>query len=395
MRRPAGHAAAHGALPDTVEVLRSGAVDDALGVAALVADVTPRVTDPAALAVLGEAAAFADRHVDALGGVYDSGLEHPRSRERRRLRHHRDRHPGAGTTTPGTDGTASDPGAAGTGADAAGTDAAGTPAPGTATTDDVVTALVGAAERTGAAADASPDARLARLLASVAASEHVSAQRLAAATGSTVAAGPDEPPPVDEAPGGVGAADLATLVESEDAAGYGYEVRAAQSEGDVRTAAVARAAQHRARAQGWALAAGTDGTPQDPRRVAYALPDDTDPAAFARHVESGLARTYASLVAAAALTSRPRPSRCSRTPGRTPSRGASRPWRSRPAGADGRLSAHARRTGPAAAPARRTAPPTLSARLRRAVRRFGGTPRPRAAVGAAGRPGPGDRTGAP
>lgn len=291
--------------PDTVEVLRSGAVDDALAVAALVADVTPRVTDPAALAVLGEAAAFADRHVDALGGVYDSGLEHPAEPESgARSGATETGTPGAGTTTPGTDGTASDPGAAGTGTDAAGTDPAGTPAPGTATTDDVVTALVGAAERTGAAADASPDARLARLLASVAASEHVSAQRLAAATGSTVAAGPDEPPPVDEAPGGVGAADLATLVESEDAAGYGYEVRAAQSEGDVRTAAVARAAQHRARAQGWALAAGTDGTPQDPRRVAYALPDDTDPAAFARHVESGLARTYASLVAAAAPTSR-------------------------------------------------------------------------------------------
>ncbi|MGW6265072.1 DUF4439 domain-containing protein [Cellulosimicrobium funkei] len=294
--------------PDTVEVLRSGAVDDALTVAALVADVTPRVTDPAALAVLGEAAAFAEEHVDALGGVYDSGLEDPPEPE--------DDvagdagtgtagtdAPGTGTAAPGTDGTTSDPGTTGTSTEAS-TDAAGTPAPGTATTDDVVTALVGAAGRTGAAADASPDARLARLLASVAASEHVSAQRLAAATGSTAAAGLADPLPVDEAPGGVGAADLATLVEAEDAAGYGYEVRAAQSEGDVRTAAVARAAQHRARAQGWALAAGTDGTPQDPRRVAYALPDGTDAAALARQVESGLAQTYASLVAAAAPTSR-------------------------------------------------------------------------------------------
>lgn len=296
--------------PDTVEVLRSGAVDDALAVAALVADVTPRVTDPAALTVLGEAGAFAEQHVDALGGVYDSGLEDPAEPE--------DDvagdagtgtagtdAPGTGTAAPGTDGTTSDPGTTGTSTGTsteASTDAVGTP--GTATTDDVVTALVGAAERTGAAADASPDARLARLLASVAASEHVSAQRLAAATGSTAAAGLADPPPVDEAPGGVGAADLATLVEAEDAAGYGYEVRAAQSEGDVRTAAVARAAQHRARAQGWALAAGTDGTPQDPRRVAYALPDGTDAAALARQVESGLAQTYASLVAAAAPTSR-------------------------------------------------------------------------------------------
>lgn len=271
--------------PDTVEVLRSGAVDDALAVAALVADVTPRVIDPTALAVLGEAATFAEQHVDALGGVYDSGLEEP-------------------TEPEGDVAGDAETGTAGTDAPGTGTDAAGTPAPGTATTDDVVTALVGAAERTGAAADASPDARLARLLASVAASEHVSAQRLAAATGSTAAAGLAEPPPVDEAPGGVGAADLATLVEAEDAAGYGYEVRAAQSEGDVRTAAVARAAQHRARAQGWALGAGTDGTPQDPRRVAYALPDGTDAAALARQVESGLAQTYASLVAAAAPTSR-------------------------------------------------------------------------------------------
>ncbi|WP_144722810.1 DUF4439 domain-containing protein [Cellulosimicrobium sp. TH-20] len=294
--------------PDTVEVLRSGAVDDALTVAALVADVTPRVTDPAALAVLGEAAAFAEEHVDALGGVYDSGLEDPTEPEGdvaddAGTGTAGTDAPGTGTAAPGTDGTTSDPGTTGTSTEAS-TDAAGTPAPGTATTDDVVTALVGAAGRTGAAADASPDARLARLLASVAASEHVSAQRLAAATGSTAAAGLADPPPVDEAPGGVGAADLATLVEAEDAAGYGYEVRAAQSEGDVRTAAVARAAQHRARAQGWALAAGTDGTPQDPRRVAYALPDGTDAAALARQVESGLAQTYASLVAAAAPTSR-------------------------------------------------------------------------------------------
>lgn len=293
--------------PDTVELLRSGAVDDALAVAALVADVTPRVTDPAALAVLGEAATFAEQHVDALGGVYDSGLEEPTEPEDDVAGEAGTDAPGAGTAAPGTDGTTSDPGSTGTSTGTsteASTDTAGTPAPGTATTDDVVTALVGAAERTGAAADASPDARLARLLASVAASEHVSAQRLAAATGSTTAAGLADPPLVDEAPGGVGAADLATLVEAEDAAGYGYEVRAAQSEGDVRTAAVARAAQHRARAQGWALAAGTDGTPQDPRRVAYALPDGTDASALARQVESGLAQTYASLVAAAAPTSR-------------------------------------------------------------------------------------------
>jgi len=279
--------------PDAVEVLRAGAVDDALTVAGLVADVTPGVTDPATLATLEEVAAFAARHVDALGGVYDSGLDDL------------DR-PDDGSTT-----TAPAQGADETADDAPGTTDATTDGPtdgpgdGAVTTDDVVVALVEAARRTSASADASTDAGLARLLASVAASEHVSAQRLAALTGSAAA---DElvttAPPVEEAPAGIGAADLATLVETEDAAGYAYEVRAAQSEDDARTAAVARAAEHRARGQAWALVAGTDGTAQDPRRVAYVLPNDADVAALARQVESGLAQTYASLVAMAAPASR-------------------------------------------------------------------------------------------
>ncbi|MFD4992640.1 DUF4439 domain-containing protein [Cellulosimicrobium cellulans] len=282
--------------PDAVEVLRAGAVDDALAVADLVADVTPGVTDPATLAALEEAAAFAERHADALGGVYDSGLDDldlP------------DDDPTSSAPPDGAGDEPADDTSGGTGDGA--TDGGATDAPGdsTVTTDDIVVALVEAAQRTGASADASTDAGLARLLASVAASEHVSAQRLAALTGSTAAdALVTTAPPVEEAPAGIGAADLATLVETEDAAGYAYEVRAAQSEDDARTAAVARAAEHRARGQAWALAAGTDGTAQDPRRVAYVLPDDADVAALARQVESSLAQTYASLVATAAPTSR-------------------------------------------------------------------------------------------
>lgn len=281
--------------PDAVEVLRAGAVDDALVVADLVADVTPGVTDPATLAALEEAAAFAEQHADALGGIYDSGLDDldlPADA------------PASTATAEDTGAPADD--APGTGHDGA-TDGGGSDVPGdgTVTTDDVVVALVEAGQRTGAAADASTDAGLARLLASVAASEHVSAQRLAALTGSTSAdVLVTTAPPVEEAPAGIGAADLATLVATEDAAGYAYEVRAAQSEGDARTAAVARAAEHRARGQAWALVAGTDGTAQDPRRVAYVLPDDADVAALARQVESDLAQTYASLVATAAPTSR-------------------------------------------------------------------------------------------
>lgn len=287
--------------PDAHEVVRRAAVEDALTVAELADDVAPAVADPAVRALLDETAGFARQHVDALGGVYDSGLPRPGET------------PGTTsepsvevTTTPpsgvdATTGTTTDPGStAPAGPDAEGGTTAAPP-----TTDDVVTALVGAAQRTRASADATRDTGLARLLASVATSEHVSAQRLAAATGSDAAADlTADPPVVESAPSGVGATDLATLVAAEDAAGYAYEVRAAQADGDVRAAAVARAAQHRTRAEAWALAAGTDGTDQDPRRVAYDVPAGEDTATLARRLETELAQSYASLVATAAPASR-------------------------------------------------------------------------------------------
>ncbi|WP_139123061.1 DUF4439 domain-containing protein, partial [Cellulosimicrobium cellulans] len=49
---------------------------------------------------------------------------------------------------------------------------------------------------------------------------------------------------------------------------------------------------------------GTDGTDQDPRRVAYDVPADEDTAALARRLEAELAQSYASLVATAAPASR-------------------------------------------------------------------------------------------
>jgi len=303
--------------PDAHEIVRRTAVDDALAVSAIVADVTPTVTDPDVLAVLAEAQDFAEQHAQALGGVYDSGLADSPATE--------DGTSSAGsggvTTTPPEDGAADgeeggaedgeEGGAATTGPDDATSDGSAPdgPTPGATaaepTTDDVVVALVGAAQRTRASAGETQDGPLARLLASVSTSEHDSALRLAALTGSTAAEDlPGGATPVEEAPSGVGAADLATLVEAEDAAGYAYEVRAALEDGGVRSDAVARAAQHRARAQGWALAAGTDGTAQDPRRTAYVLPDDEGTAALAQRLETELAGSYASLVATAAPASR-------------------------------------------------------------------------------------------
>ena len=290
--------------PDAHEIVRRTAVDDALAVSAIVSDVTPGVTDPDVLAVLAEAQDFADQHAQALGGEYDSGLADSPATE--------DGTSSAGsggvTTTPPEDGAedggadGDEGGAATTGPDDATSDGSTAAEP---TTDDVVVALVGAAQRTRASAGETQDGPLARLLASVATSEHDSALRLAALTGSTAAEDlPAGATPVEEAPSGVGAADLATLVEAEDAAGYAYEVRAALEDGGVRSDAVARAAQHRARAQGWALAAGTDGTAQDPRRTAYVLPDDEGTAALAQRLETELAGSYASLVATAAPASR-------------------------------------------------------------------------------------------
>ncbi|MBD8079272.1 DUF4439 domain-containing protein [Cellulosimicrobium arenosum] len=277
-------------VPDARELVRETAVLDARTVSELVSEVTPTVKDADVLALLAEVDDFATEHVDALGGVYDSGLPSGLGSTDDQPR------PAVTTTAPRTDDEAAESSSEDTGSASATTEPA--------TTDDVVTALVEASQRTGASADATQDGELARLLASVATSEDLSARRLAAATGSEAAdVLVTAVPVVDEAPSGVGAADLATLVASEDSAGYAYEVRAAQTDGKVRTRAVERAAQHRARAQAWALAAGTGGTDQDPRRVAYVLPDD-DVRALAQLLETDLAVSYASLVATATPQSR-------------------------------------------------------------------------------------------
>jgi hypothetical protein len=77
-------------------------------------------------------------------------------------------------------------------------------------------------------------------------------------------------------------------------------VRAAQADGEVRTRAHDRARLHRARAQAWALLAGVDGTDQDPRRVAYAVPGpETATPDLARDVEDDLTQNYATLVGVA------------------------------------------------------------------------------------------------
>lgn len=270
-------------VPDAAEVVRRTAVADALLVAeqAEAAAGTDGVGGDV-VTELQEISTAVTEQAEQLGGEYDSGL----------------------------DDIVADPSASSPSATAP------EHTPGT-----VLTSLVDAATRTRAAANQVQLGPLARLLASVSAAQTRYARDLASLTG---AQGPELPPttipePVEPSaeptggessatpasasvqdapvvPTGLSAEDLSALVLSEDTAGYALEVRAAQADGDVRTRAADRARVHRARAQAWALVAGIDGTDQDPRRVAYALPGaDTATQDLARDLENDLAQNYASL----------------------------------------------------------------------------------------------------
>ncbi len=290
-------------VPDALEVVRRTAVADALVVAEQAETVAPTV-DGDLRTELERVAAAARLQADELGGVYDSGLDDP---------------------TPGASPEPSevaDP----------------------LTAQDVALTLTDAAARSRSAASTTTDGPLARLLASVGAGQTVSATRLAALAGTEPPApvvpqipvpttpGTDEAdgeadgeaggeadgetasprpspagttgpsPSAGTTPQGLRAADLEALVAGEDAAGYALRRRAALADGRLRERLLARAEVHRARGEAWAVLAGTDGTEQDPRRVAYAVPapDEQDDATLVQGLEADLAVDYASLVARSA-----------------------------------------------------------------------------------------------
>ncbi|MGN8246341.1 DUF4439 domain-containing protein [Cellulomonas soli] len=285
--------------PDTLEQVRARTVEDAQTLALTaaaareaVAEGTEPGVDPAALTlVLDDVAAHSTQHAQQLGGEYDSGLPDP-------------------SPSP-----------------------TGTPAPTTATSTEVLALLADAATTALDDARTVEDGPLARLIASVGTSRTGLAQRLAAATGQAVPEGTStggtgtpattEPGPETDAPSGapssttqaeatapsgLASEDLDALVLAEDQAGYGFEVLAAVLGDGQRDRARADAADHRARAEQWAVLAGTSGTAADPRRVAYAVPPAlTDPAVaaeLARTLQTTLASTYATLVARADAGSR-------------------------------------------------------------------------------------------
>ncbi|MGY4646054.1 DUF4439 domain-containing protein [Cellulomonas sp. URHB0016] len=252
--------------PDAVEQVRGRTVDDALRLQADATALLGAAPADAVTAVLTDVAAFSAAHAEQLGGEYESGLPVP-------------------TTT---------------------TTASSAPP---ATVETLLSDLSATASSAAADADGVPDGDLARLVASVATARSELTARLSAATALPV---PQEPADAtgdaaaDTAaptpgPDGPTAADLDTLALVHDQAGFGFEVVAAKLSGDQRGAAEAAADQHRGQSAQWARAAGSAGTPQDPRRAAYALPSGMeDPAvaqATARSLETSVGNVYATLVA--------------------------------------------------------------------------------------------------
>lgn len=276
--------------PDAVEQVRGRTAEDALGLADDARELLASAPAEPVAAVLTDVAAFSELHAEQLGGVYDSGLPDP---------------------TPS----------------ASPTDAPDEPAP---TAETVLAALAEDAATALADADTVPDGPLARLVGSVATARTDLAGRLAAALGLpapeiTVPAPTTEDASTDDggeapstpsvaptpgaddasagAPAGLDRTDLDALTLAHDEAGYALEVVAAKLGGDQRTLAQQTAAAHRDHAERWALAAGSTGQLDDPRRAAYALPPGLDDPAVAtgvaRGVESAVADTYATLLASA------------------------------------------------------------------------------------------------
>jgi len=283
--------------PDAAELVRAGAVDDALTVAALAtaARTTAAGSAEAVAAVLDDTVTFSTRHADELGGRYDSGLPQPVATP---------------TVTPSQ-------------------------AP-TAEPTEVLAALVETGGSALTAADQVPDGTMARLLASIGTARGQLAGRLAAAlgvpvptlpgsgpsTGASAAAAPPVPDttpttsPTSSAPAGAGAglpdgldrAAAIALITAHDEAAYGFEVIAAKLSGDQRAAAWAASRAHRDEADAWTTRAGLADTADDPRRPDYALPtgmdDPTVATALAARLEVAVADAFAVAVASTAPGSR-------------------------------------------------------------------------------------------
>lgn len=269
--------------PDSREVARRAAVTDALDVAELARGllVETGTEEPPGpeLARTVDAAAV---HLEALGGVYDSGLVDADGGEDVQIAPTSTSAPGAPEPAPSA------------------TEGAGDPA--TEDLAQLVERLSQGYSRSRGSLVTVPEAGLARLVASIGTAQLAQARTIAAAAGIPIT--PVDLPATPTVPAelpGVPAGTLVPLVALEDAAGYAFEVVAARvgSEAE-RVAASARADVHRDRAQAWAVVSGVAGTTSDPRVTVYALPADVlsgeGASAHLGSLELGLADAYGTLL---------------------------------------------------------------------------------------------------
>lgn len=312
-------AAPQALVPDSDEISRQAAVADALLVQEEAGATLTTVEEGSPVAgVLTDIELLAGEHVEALGGEYVSGLgDEPTDSATAVPQDPTDGQtelppesvtddqgtidPSIAASPAETDGTAGTDGPEGTD----GTDpGAGAPAGGSTTdppsVERLVLLLTQSADRSRAALGTPKDPALARLFASVAAAHLDQARTLAATAGIEVPATESFTTVMPSTlPKNLAAADLSTLVQAEDSAGFAYEAMAARLTADDRATARSRAAVHRARAQTWAELASLDATATDPRAVAYDLPDAADgsPALTSRETMAALAATMESSLA--------------------------------------------------------------------------------------------------
>ena len=275
-------------VPDADEVSRQAMVADALAIHDAAQEALAAVpADSPEAASLSQVIDFSDQHIAGLGGVYSSGIDEELD---------------GGSGDQGQ--TPLEPGSVPSGDTAAGGTATPTAPPAPATTSDVVALLTQSAARARGSLATPADALLARVYASIAASQLDSARALAGRVGADFLLPEAFTTLMPTAlPLNLSATDLTTIVRSEDAAGFAYEVIAARLSDGARALAQDRAQVHRERAQTWAELASLDGTASDPREVAYALPTTADGASvvtspeamaqLAADLEETLATTYA------------------------------------------------------------------------------------------------------
>jgi hypothetical protein len=260
-------------VPDAIEQVRRTAADDAEQIAQLSAVAALAEVPDAVREELMRINSDARAHLASVGGIYVSGLPSPvglsdyASEEIDSLPQH-------------------------------------------ATVPEVIEALNQAAARNLASAVNDSNGEKARLFASLALSQGLAAERLAALVEVEnpdpisiwygVASDVDFGSPDGDEATGITVSDFQAIVKSEDAARYAFEVTAARSEGDMRAAFRQRARVHGARAQAWAELGQIAETDQDPRLVAYQIPFELSPAELVLFVEKELSLRWAALIAAAA-----------------------------------------------------------------------------------------------